>query len=127
MKTIALAVAIVLTASTSHYKLQGGCSYYADKYEGRKCADNRTIFHQKYAYSAHCTLPFGTEIIISNCNNGRTARSVVVDRGPFEIGTVPLRQHPTRILDVSSSLAKSLGFIQAGTTTIHIIVVKYGK
>jgi rare lipoprotein A len=130
VKTILLAVVAILalTASSAHHRLCGVCSYYSDSYEGKKCADNRTIFRQRYAYSAHCTLPFGTEITISNCNNGRVAKSVVVDRGPFDIESLPkLRQHRTRVLDVSKGTAILLGFTKQGTCDVVITVTKYGK
>lgn len=104
----------------------GKCSYYADKYEGRLCADNKTIFRQKFAYAAHRSLPFGTKIRITNLENGRKWTCVVVDRGPFDYdealrgNIVPNR---TRILDVSKETARMLNFTKQGVCSVKVEII----
>ena len=82
MKAVALAVAFILVSAAMAVETNGYASYYADRYEGRKCADGKTIFHQKYAYAAHRTLPFGTRVRVTNLSTERAgwSSSWIVDR-----------------------------------------------
>ena len=60
---------------------------------------------------AHKTLPLGTRVRLINPANGRVAEGVVNDRGPYIKG---------RDVDVSYALARRLGFVQKGVTTLEI-------
>src|SRR5260370_22276124 len=51
--------------------------------------------------AAHRTLPFGSKVKITNKSNGRIVIVTINDRGPFVRG---------RIIDVSPSAARGLGF-----------------
>ncbi len=62
--------------------------------------------------AAHRTLPFGTNVRVTN---ERTGRSIVVrinDRGPFV---------PGRIIDVTPAAAQALGF--SGLAPVTVVVV----
>ena len=61
--------------------------------------------------AAHRSLPFGTQVAVTNLANGRTVRLVINDRGPFLRG---------RIIDVSRRAAHELGFLRAGTTRVRV-------
>jgi len=61
--------------------------------------------------AAHKTLPLGTEVRVTNLDNGRSAVVKIVDRGPFIRG---------RIIDVSTSAATALGFRESGTAHVQI-------
>lgn len=67
--------------------------------------------------AAHKTLPFGTELRITNPDNGRSTTVVIRDRGPFV--------HP-RDLDVSCHVADKLGFRKTGVKHLHVEVLKVG-
>lgn len=67
--------------------------------------------------AAHKTLPLPCVIRITNLRNGRSAILRVNDRGPF-IGN--------RILDVTTPVAKDLGFFHAGLTPVRIRVLSVG-
>lgn len=109
------------------HRLVGYASYYADKYEGRRTASG-LIFKQKYNYAAHCTLPFFTKCIVSNHLNGKIARVIIVDRGPFNVFLWEqygiLQPHQNRIIDVSKGTAKMLGMVREGVVPITIYIVK---
>lgn len=61
-------------------------------------------------HAAHRTLPLGTQLLVINPRNGRSARVTVVGRGPFTRG---------RSLDISHSTAKQLGFGGSGVLNLE--------
>jgi rare lipoprotein A len=63
--------------------------------------------------AAHRTLPFGTNVLVTNKRNGKTVTVIINDRGPFVKG---------RVIDVTPAAAKALGF--SGLTTVSLSVVK---
>lgn len=65
-------------------------------------------------FAAHRTLPLGTPIEVRNLGNGRSAKLIVNDRGPFVKG---------RILDVTKGAAEKLGFLSDGTAHVRITVL----
>jgi len=65
---------------------------------------------------AHKTLPFGTELKLTNPDNGRSVNVIVTDRGPFVRG---------RDLDVTKGVAIELGFIDKGSVILNVEVLKY--
>jgi hypothetical protein len=62
-------------------------------------------------WCAHMTLPPGTRIVVENVATHAIAHCTILGTGPFVAG---------RILDVSPSVARRLGFIDAGTATVSI-------
>lgn len=67
--------------------------------------------------AAHKTLPLPCKIRVTNLENGRSAVLRVNDRGPF-IGD--------RILDVTTPVAKDLGFYRKGLARVRIKVLSVG-
>ena len=63
--------------------------------------------------AAHRTLRFGTHIKVTNLRNGRAVVLCVNDRGPFIRG---------RIVDVTKSAARKLGFLHSGWTRVRVDV-----
>ena len=97
--------------------LKGECSYYADKFHGRKTANGET--YDMYAFTAaHKSLPFNTILEVKNLKNGKIVRVRVNDRGPYKKG---------RILDLSLSAAKKIGLVKSGVTQIEAKIIKLGK
>ena len=66
---------------------------------------------------AHKTLPFGTELKLTNPSNGRSVTVTVNDRGPFVRG---------RDLDVTKGVAIELGFIDKGSIVLNVQLIKLG-
>jgi rare lipoprotein A len=59
--------------------------------------------------AAHRSLPFGTQVRVTNRRNGKTVVVTINDRGPFIRG---------RIIDLTPAGARALGF--SGLTTVTI-------
>lgn len=91
----------------------GKASFYADKFEGRTTASGE-IFSQSKLTAAHKTLPFGTNVKVTNLANNKSVVVIVNDRGPFV---------PGRIIDLSLAAAKILGFIDTGVTDVTVEVL----
>jgi rare lipoprotein A len=91
----------------------GYASFYADKFEGRLTASGEKYYHAK-STAAHKTLEFGTIVKVTNLSNNKTTAVRINDRGPHVEG---------RIIDLSKSAAKKLGFINKGITKVKIEVI----
>ena len=61
--------------------------------------------------AAHRSLPFGTEVLVENLENGLAANVRITDRGPYARG---------RILDLSREAANKLGILQQGEANVRI-------
>jgi len=108
---------ILLTAfSTFAQNQTGKASFYADKFEGRPTASGEKYKHSKLT-AAHKTLPFGTQVRVTNLTNKRTVEVVINDRGPYVDG---------RIIDLSKSAAEKLDFINQGLADVSIEVIDAG-
>lgn len=71
-----------------------------DGYAGRKTASGQRM-NPHALTAAHKSLPFGTRVLVTNRNNGRSVAVVINDRGPFVRG---------RVVDLSPAAARAIGF-----------------
>lgn len=110
MKRIALAALAVISAGPVLAQSTGHASYYGREFAGRKTASGER-FNPNGMTAAHRSLPFGTQLRLTNVRTGHTAVVRINDRGPFVRG---------RVLDVSHGAARALGFAAAGTATLKI-------
>lgn len=95
------------------YDRVGHASWYGGKFHGRRTASGQR--YNMHAFTAaHRTLPFGTQVAVTNLANGRTVRLVINDRGPFVRG---------RLIDVSRRAAHELGFLHRGTARVRVRTV----
>lgn len=90
--------------------LYGTASYYADKFNGRRTA-NGEIFNQQKMTAACNVLPLGTWIRVTNLRNGRSVVVKVNDR---------LHQRMTRVVDLSKTAAKMLGYTGHGLAKVKV-------
>ena len=88
-------------------------SYYHDKFNGRKTASGE-IFSNSKLTAAHRTLPFGTEIKVTNLRTGKSVVVEINDRGPF---------HSSRALDLSKAAFNSIGNHKSGTMPVEYEIV----
>jgi rare lipoprotein A len=88
----------------------GFASYYGREFAGRRTASGERYDPHRLT-AAHRSLPFGTRLLVTNLDNGRSVVVRVNDRGP---------QRRDRILDVSSRAAERLGFASAGLARVRI-------
>src|SRR5258705_3239641 len=96
------------------YDETGLASWYGEAFDGQATA-NGEIYNLNELSAAHKTLPLPSVVEVSNLRNGRSLRLRVNDRGPYV---------DTRIIDVSRRAAQLLGFETAGTTPVHVRVLK---
>lgn len=88
----------------------GQASWYGRKFHGKPTASGETYSMYEMT-AAHPTLPFNTQIKVTNLENGKVAYLRVNDRGPYSKG---------RILDVSQAAARELGFELKGIAQIKL-------
>lgn len=94
-------------------KERGMASWYGEDFHGRVTA-NGEIYDMEALTAAHRTLPFGTEVRVTNAENGRQVRVRINDRGPYLYG---------RVLDLSLAAARELGMMESGVAAVQIEVV----
>ncbi|MFC1688344.1 septal ring lytic transglycosylase RlpA family protein [Pseudomonadota bacterium] len=89
---------------------EGVASYYADSLDGNKTASGEP-YDKNAMTAAHRTLPFGTQVKVTNLSNQKEVTVRINDRGPHAKG---------RIIDVSGAAAKKLGLMDSGTAKVRI-------
>lgn len=92
--------------------LYGKATWYGAGFHGKRTASGET-FNQFALTAAHNSLPFGTLVLVTNLQNGKSAVVRINDRGPFIAG---------RILDLSRQAAETLGMIGSGVVDVRIDV-----
>lgn len=89
---------------------EGLASYYADSLAG-----NRTASGERYRPDdktcAHRTHKFGTKLVVTNMDNGKSAVCRVNDRGPYVQG---------RVVDLSKRMATELGMLKRGVAKVRV-------
>lgn len=96
---------------------KGKATYYHSKFVGRKTTSGQVYRHEKLT-AAHRTLPFGTEVTVTNPKNGKSVTVVINDRGPFN-------RH--LMIDLSQSAAKEIGIFGAGIAPVEMSYELPGK
>ena len=91
---------------------QGGASWYARHFQGRRTA-NGERYDQNELTAAHKTLPFGTVVRVRSEVNGKEVDVRINDRGPFVAG---------RVIDLSQAAAKALGMLQLGVKKVTLLL-----
>jgi rare lipoprotein A len=92
---------------------EGLISWYGGAFHAKPTASGEPF--DKHALTmAHPTLPFGTQVRVTNLRNGRSVVLRVNDRGPF-VGA--------RVADVSHAAAETLGMMRRGIVRARIEVL----
>ena len=89
-------------------------SYYAMKLQYRKTASGEPLNNDSMT-AAHRTLPFGTEVMVKNLNNGKSVKVRINDRGPFVKG---------RIIDLTRTAFSRIANLDKGVAKVEVRVVK---
>ena len=97
--------------------LDGVASYYGKEHHGRKTA-NGEIFNMYKLTAAHRSLPFGSQVKVTNLSNQRSVIVRINDRGPYYQG---------RIIDLSMAAAEQLDMIQCGITQVKVEILDAKK
>ncbi|GAB6191943.1 hypothetical protein JCM39068_16920 [Desulfocastanea catecholica] len=95
------------------YKKTGIASYYAKKFQYRKTASGET-YNDNLMTAAHRTLPFGTDVVVTNLNNGKSVKVTINDRGPYV---------KRRIIDLTRAAFSKIENIDKGIVKVEIRVV----
>ena len=91
----------------------GMASWYGPGFHGRRSASGE-VFNQNELTAAHRTLPFGTQVRVTNLRNNRQVTVRINDRGPFSHG---------RIIDLSAAAAQAIGLRASGVGQVRIEVL----
>jgi rare lipoprotein A len=108
--SVAALAAALLSLPTAAYAQCGGASWYGPGFNGKRAASGE-IFNENAMTAAHRSLPFGTQLLVTDQSSGRQIKVTINDRGPF---------HGKRIIDLSKAAANELGFRNRGTTSVCI-------
>ena len=92
---------------------EGLASYYADFFQGETTASGESYDSAKIS-AAHRSLPFGTQVRVTNLANKKSLVLNINDRGPF------VRD---RIIDLSKAAAKELDIIKQGVVKVKLEVL----
>jgi len=107
---LSLAVAVPASAGSSGPGKVVTASWYGPGFHGRRTASGE-VFDQEALTAAHRTFPFGTHLLVTNINNGRSVKVTVNDRGPFA---------RRRGIDLSRAAAHRLGMLKRGLASVRI-------
>lgn len=119
---LALAAIYSAACSSPRPRIEAGgqvgiASWYGADFHGRTTS-NREIYNMYDMTAAHPSLPFGTRVLVTNLDNGRTVEVRINDRGPFVKG---------RIIDLSYAAARILGLIGPGTAPVRLDILESGS
>jgi len=93
--------------------LSGLASWYGPGFHGNRSASGE-VFNQNGMTAAHRSLPFGTQVRVTNLSNGRAVVVRINDRGPFARG---------RVIDLSAGAAQVIGLTSSGVAPVSLEVM----
>lgn len=91
----------------------GTASWYGPQFQGRETANGET-FNMNDLTAAHPSLPFGTQVRVTNLANGEAVIVRINDRGPYA---------GNREIDLSREAAQQIGMIRSGLGQVTIEVL----
>lgn len=106
--------------AAQRYREEGLASWYG--YESGRMTATGEAFNPNGLTAAHKYLPIPMFVQVTNLENGKSIIVRVNDRGPF-----PSDQNPKsgdRIIDLSMSAAKRLGFHARGTAKVRVEAIR---
>jgi rare lipoprotein A len=92
----------------------GVASFYAKKFEGRKCSSGQKFRHDSLT-AAHKSLKFGTKVRVINLKNDSIVFVTINDRLP---------KSSKRKIDLTLRAAKQLNFVSNGLAKVRIEVLQ---
>lgn len=97
--------------------LFGQASFYSNKFEGKRTANGETFSHKKLTAACN-SLPLGTWIRVTNLKNDKSVIVKTNDR---------LHKKTKRLIDLTLSAAKKLGFVSSGLARVKVEVLSKQK
>ncbi len=92
---------------------EGMASWYGPGFHG-KSTSNKEVYDMNDMTAAHRTLPFGTQVMVTNLQNSRSVLVRINDRGPFV---------KDRIIDLSLAAARQLDMLGPGVVPVRLEVL----
>jgi len=112
-----LLTAVLLAAAGSLLPAEEGlASWYGGKFQGRRTASGE-VFDTRRFTAAHKSLPFGTLVLVTSLENGRSTTVRINDRGPFVAG---------RVIDLTLAAAAAIGLAGKGVAPVRLEVLPPG-
>ncbi|MDW8031536.1 MAG: septal ring lytic transglycosylase RlpA family protein [Candidatus Bipolaricaulota bacterium] len=97
------------------YDQVGIASWYGEPFHGRRTSSGE-IYDMHKLTAAHLTLPFGTIVLVTDLETGKSVVVKINDCGPYVAG---------RIIDLSFAAAERLGMVRKGLAKVGLKVLKY--
>jgi rare lipoprotein A len=88
-------------------------SWYGPGFDGNYSASGE-VFNQNALTAAHPSLPFGTQVRVTNLDTGLSVVVRINDRGPHTGG---------RIIDLSTAAADAIGLTVSGVAPVNLQVL----
>ncbi|HEY9644660.1 MAG TPA: septal ring lytic transglycosylase RlpA family protein [Coleofasciculaceae cyanobacterium] len=95
------------------FSITGMASWYGPGFDGNYSASGE-VFNQNALTAAHRNLPFGTQVRVTNMDNGMSVVVRINDRGPYA---------DDRIIDLSRGAASAIGLVQSGVAPVNLEVL----
>ncbi|WP_449420037.1 septal ring lytic transglycosylase RlpA family protein [Phormidium nigroviride] len=103
----------VISLGPIHVRITGWASWYGPGFHGNLSASGET-YNQHELTAAHRDLPFGTRVLVTNLDNGRSVVVRINDRGPY-VGD--------RLIDLSAAAAQVLGMVNSGIAPVQLELI----
>lgn len=91
----------------------GLASWYGPGFNGNRSASGE-VFNQEALTAAHPSLPFGTQVRVTNLDTGLSVVVRINDRGPYAHG---------RVIDLSAGAARVIGLMSSGIAPVNLQVL----
>lgn len=113
----ALAAVIAVTGlwNLTRYDQVGIASWYGEPFHGQRTSSGEP-YDMSQLTAAHLTLPFGTIVLVTDLETGKSVVVKINDCGPYVEG---------RIIDLSFAAAEKLGMVRKGLAKVGLKVLKY--
>jgi rare lipoprotein A len=95
------------------FTITGMASWYGPGFDGNYSASGE-VFNQNALTAAHRNLPFGTQVRVTNVDNGMSVVVRINDRGPYS---------DDRVIDLSRGAASAIGLVQSGVAPVNLEVL----
>jgi len=93
----------------------GMASWYGSVLQGHRTASGRR-FDMNELTAAHRTLPFGSQVKVTDLRNHRSVVVTITDRGVL---------FPERVIDLSLGAAKELQMVSSGVDPVRLELITY--
>ncbi|MBW4517299.1 MAG: septal ring lytic transglycosylase RlpA family protein [Timaviella obliquedivisa GSE-PSE-MK23-08B] len=93
--------------------VSGYASWYGPGFNGNMSASGE-VFNENALTAAHPNLPFGTQVRVTNMDNGLSVLVRINDRGPYA---------GDRLIDLSAGAAQVIGLINSGVAPVKLDVL----